>query len=241
MKSITLLALILSLSVPHLVLATEITSLEKGNKHTENLIADCGRPQQVTNGNFNRGSISSTCSRTIHRGNVPYHPRNVNVNPGNINRTNVNRDQIHRNNVNIHQNINRTHINRPVNVPGRPTTKIYHRHGVVNPVNRRVWGWNRGAVWTPNYSYWGGGFWGGFLFGAITGAIANNQHNYMIIERGSPGEILFNDYSLVQTSCNQNAIVVNGPSNSVICAEPNSVIPPGTYMVEPSTLTLIPQ
>jgi|JI7StandDraft_1071085.scaffolds.fasta_scaffold01027_7 hypothetical protein len=239
MKLFPFLTLILSLSVPRIVLATEIPSLEKGNKPTGNLIADC-RSRKVTNGNFNRGSMGSTCSRTIHRDNVPYHPRNVNVNPGNINGRNVNREPIHRNNVKVHENINRNQIHRPINVYGRPHHN-YHRNVVVNPVNHRGWGWNRGVVWTPNYSYWGGGFWGGFLLGVITGTIANNQYNYMTIERGSPGDILFNDYSLVQTSCNDNAIVINGPSNSVICAQPNSVIPPGTYMVDPSTLTLIPQ
>ncbi len=238
MKPITFLTLILCLSTPRVVLGTEIPSVEKGNKPTENLLVDC-RSQKRGNGNFNRGSISSTCSGKINRNPVPYHPRNVNGNPGNIYRTNVNREPMRRN-VNIHENIHRNQIHRPINVYGRPN-HIYHHNVVVNPMNRRVWGWNRGVVWTPNYSYWGGGFWGGFLLGVITGSITNNQSNYVSIERGSPGGILFNDYSLVQTSCNDNAIVINGPSNSVICAQPNSVIPPGTYMVDPSTLTLIPQ
>ena len=72
------------------------------------------------------------------------------------------------------------------------TTSKYHynsngRNGyyytgrvVVNPVRYPAWGWNRGVVWAPVGTYWGGGFWGAFAVGAATAAVMgsiyyNNQ------------------------------------------------------------------
>lgn len=52
--------------------------------------------------------------------------------------------------------------------------------------------------------------------------------------------MLLADYGLMQTPCTDdpNLVVIDGPDVSVICAEPNDMVGPGTYTVDFSTLTL---
>jgi hypothetical protein len=121
------------------------------------------------------------------------------------------------------------------------------RNVIVNPRGWGGWGWNGGVAWAPNYSYWGGGFWGGFAVGAlatgITTAIVNaaNQPNYVVIERGSPGYTLFESYGLTQIQCvdNGSLVYIYGPQDSLICANPNSLVRAGYYDIDPETLVLI--
>jgi len=115
---------------------------------------------------------------------------------------------------------------------------------IYNPRGWNYWGWHGGSPWYPNYGYWGGGFWGAFAIGAVTGAIvtAASQPQYYIVQSGTPGYTLLTNYGLTQVRCGvTNLIVINGPSGGVICAFPTNTIPAGSYIVEPSNLTLIPR
>lgn len=111
-----------------------------------------------------------------------------------------------------------------------------HRVVVHNPHNHPNWGWHGGAPWVPVLSFWGGAFWGDYGLDAIG---AQYPVDFVPVAPGSPGAELLSDYGLTQTDCNaDNLVVIDGPDGSVICAYPNSVVAPGTYFVDPSTLTL---
>src|SRR5580658_3891753 len=45
----------------------------------------------------------------------------------------------------------------------------YNAPAIRNPHNWNNWGWNHGRAWYPAPIYWGGGFWGPFGLGALTG------------------------------------------------------------------------
>ena len=81
------------------------------------------------------------------------------------------------------------------------------------------------------------------MTGLVTGAVisAANQPQYVVVQSGTPGYTLLNNYGLRQTQCSNNVVIINAPSNSVICAVPSASIPVGTYSIETSTLTLIPK
>ena len=129
-----------------------------------------------------------------------------------------------------------------------PPPANYHRSVVVVP-GRPVgpaWGWNRGVVWAPAPYYWGGGFWGPFAVGvasvAVMGSIvaANNQ-TYVSYQAqpDSPGAQVLVAYQLQQVPCGPpDLVVIYGPDNSVICANPNNLVAPGVYDLDPSTLTI---
>ncbi len=128
--------------------------------------------------------------------------------------------------------------------PRPPHTIIY------NPIyhGRPSWGWNNGIVWSPAYGYYGGGFWGAFALGAASaffyGQIsAQNQTYYSYgVAPGSPGAQLLQNYNLTQTNCAQpDLVVIYGPTDSVICAYPSDLVGPGSYVVDPSGLTLTSQ
>jgi hypothetical protein len=149
-------------------------------------------------------------------------------------------------NKNVNVSGNTVNVNRNVNV----TNNTYGYHGavVVNPVYRGpAWGWNHGVVWAPVATYWGGGFWGPFAAGVATavvmGAIVNsaNHQTYTSyqVSPGSPGAQLLSNYHLQQVPCGPpNLVVVYGPNNGVICANPNDLVAPGTYAINTDTLTL---
>jgi len=124
--------------------------------------------------------------------------------------------------------------------PSRPVV-------IANPAwrGRGAWYWNRGVQWAPAGGYWGGGFWGAFALGAISAALfgtiygdGTDYYSYQVAP-DSPGAQLLANYQLTQTPCGPpNLVVIYGPDNSVICAYPNDLVGPGTYSVDPSTLTL---
>jgi hypothetical protein len=128
--------------------------------------------------------------------------------------------------------------------PRPPRTIIY------NPIfrGRPSWGWNNGIVWSPASGYYGGGFWGAFAIGAASaffyGQIAAQNQTYYSygVAPGSPGAQLLQNYNLTQTNCAQpDLVVIYGPTNSVICAYPSALVGPGSYLVDPSGLTLTSQ
>ena len=120
---------------------------------------------------------------------------------------------------------------------------------VTNPVYHGypAWGWNGGYAWYAAPYYWGGGFWGAFVVGvtsaAVYGAVvaANNQSftSYQVTPQ-SPGAKLLESYKLTQTPCGPpNLVVIYGPNNSVICAQPNDLVAAGNYSVDSQTLTIV--
>jgi hypothetical protein len=106
-----------------------------------------------------------------------------------------------------------------------------------------AWYWNHGSAWRPAPNYWGGGFWGTFAIGTlaavIIGAITQPQYATYRVAGGSPGAQLLNSYGLQQVPCYPNAVVIHGPQDTIVCAEPNGTVAPGDYTVDESTLTLI--
>jgi hypothetical protein len=160
------------------------------------------------------------------------------------------------------------HVNAPV-IPKRsvtvahPTTTVKHPALIGNlgygnkPGNRRViqnpryhgssWGWNHGVTWNPASPYWGGGFWGPFALGAagaaFFGTIYYNDNTVLTsyqITPDSPGAQLLMNYQLTQVPCGlPNLVVISGPDDSVICAEPNDLVAPGEYQLDPSQLTIV--
>jgi hypothetical protein len=126
---------------------------------------------------------------------------------------------------------------------------VYHGATVTNPVYHGypAWGWNGGYAWYAAPYYWGGGFWGAFVVGvtsaAVYGAVvaANNQSftSYQVTPQ-SPGAKLLESYKLTQTPCGPpNLVVIYGPNNSVICAQPNDLVAAGNYSVDSQTLTIV--
>jgi hypothetical protein len=138
---------------------------------------------------------------------------------------------------------------RPVYRPPQPLPPNYRGPVVSNPNNWGHYGWNHGRVWYPAPIYWGGGFWGPFALGALTGALLygsivdyQDQQIYPSyqIQPLTPGAQLLQNYNLTQTPCGPpNLVVIWGPGNSVICAFPNNLVSPGNYQLDPSTLTLV--
>jgi hypothetical protein len=125
---------------------------------------------------------------------------------------------------------------------------VYHGATVTNPVYHGypAWGWNGGVAWYGAPYYWGGGFWGPFAVGALTatafGTIAYNNTTYTSYQTqaSSPGAKLLSSYKLTQVPCGPSGLVViYGPNNSVICAQPNQLVAAGNYSVNTSTLTIV--
>jgi hypothetical protein len=121
----------------------------------------------------------------------------------------------------------------------------YSGRVVVNPRYYPAWGWNRGAVWAPYGSYWGGGFWGAFAIGAASAAVmgsiyyANQTYTSYQINSGSPGATLLSNYGLRQVQCGPpGLVVIYGPNLGIICAEPNNLVAAGNYAVNVDNLTL---
>lgn len=160
-----------------------------------------------------------------------------------------------------------SHLNQPgvqarpgyAGNPGTPAQRpaLIDRLGYGGqPQNRRVinnprynggaWGWNRGTVWNPAPRYWGGGFWGPFALGLIAAAAYGSIYygdetldSYQV-EPDTPGAELLESYQLTQVPCGPPGIVVIfGPDDSVICAQPNDLVAPGEYQLDPSTLTIV--
>jgi hypothetical protein len=186
------------------------------------------RPSNPNVNNPNNGNVNRPNNGNVNR------PNNGNVNRpnnGNVNRPNVGNG----NNNNINRNVNNINVNRNV---------------VVNPVYHGgpAWGWNRGVVWVPAPAYYGGGFWGPFAIGVTTaliwGTVVNSQSHQTVtsyqVQPSSPGATLLSNYQLTQTQCGPpNLVVIYGPNNSAICANPNNLVSAGEYTVDSSNLSIV--
>jgi hypothetical protein len=205
-----------------------------------NLSNDVPASRTMNNTSANNRINNTDVNNRVNNTNVSNRNNNTNVNR-NTNNTNVNRNT---NNTNVNRNTNNTNVNRNVNVNGYG----YRGPVVVNPVYRGpAWGWNHGAVWTPAPAYWGGGFWGAFAVGAasaiVMGSIVNaathQTYTSYQVSQGSPGAQLLSNYHLQQVPCGPpNLVVIYGPNNGVICANPNDLVSAGNYAVNADTLTL---
>jgi hypothetical protein len=73
------------------------------------------------------------------------------------------------------------------------------------------------------------------------GSVVRNNQTYSSyqVSSGSPGSTLLSNYGLQQVQCGPSGLVViYGPNNGVICAEPNSRVAAGSYAVNADSLTL---
>ncbi|MGB8150977.1 MAG: hypothetical protein WCE97_07280, partial [Candidatus Cybelea sp.] len=122
---------------------------------------------------------------------------------------------------------------------------------VNNPVygGGGYYGWNGGMAWASAPYYWGGGFWGAMAIGvtsaAVYGAIVDEDtdvtYNSYEVQDGTPGSKFLSSYHLTQTQCGPpGLVVVYGPENSVVCAQPNTYVGEGSYRLDTVTLDLIP-
>ena len=104
---------------------------------------------------------------------------------------------------------------------------------IANPHQSSAFGWNNGAEWTPQGHFWGGGFWGPVPAGISAGT-------NVTVDPSSPGYTLFANYGLVEAPCDytKHQVEVYGPDVSMVCAEPNALVPVGRYKVDYSTLSL---
>ena len=255
-KALSSIILALTWNIPTTVLAHETTSFNQLQTKQAILLAGRGgggfSGGGFSGGGFSRGSTGfdnrpdfssdRTGSNRIDTNN--YRSNTFENNNRNFN---LNKDQNYSNRVQSNYYGNRNSYNYN-NYGNRYNVNYYgNRPYINNPAGWNNWGWHGGAPWYPNYGYWGGGFWGAFAAGAMTTAVtgavitAASQPQYVIVETGTPGYTLLNNYGLTQTRCGGNVVIINGPSGSVICAIPTVTVPIGTYTVEPSNLTLIPQ
>ncbi|HEY6449945.1 MAG TPA: hypothetical protein VIX60_04630 [Candidatus Cybelea sp.] len=185
-----------------------------------------------------------------NRGNAPVsggNRNNGNVNNGNVNNGNRNNGNVsngNRNNGNV-SNGNRNNVN--VNNGNRTNVNVSGNTVIRNPVyvNNSAWGWNHGVAWVGAPYYWGGGFWGAMAIGVTSAAVygsivANNQtYSSYQIQPSSPGATFLSNYQLTQVQCGPpGLVVVYGPSDSVICANPNNLVAAGTYQLNTETLSL---
>jgi len=118
-----------------------------------------------------------------------------------------------------------------------------------NPVyaSGGAYGWNGGYAWAPAPYYWGGGFWGAMaigvtsaaVFGAVTSSTTHEHITSYEVQQGSPGATVLSNYQLTQVACGPpGQVVIYGPENSAICANPNNLVAAGEYDLDASTLSL---
>jgi hypothetical protein len=79
------------------------------------------------------------------------------------------------------------------------------------------------------------------VYGAIVDEDTHVTYNSYEIQSGTPGATFLDSYHLTQTQCGPTGlVVVYGPENSVVCAQPNSYVGEGTYRLDTATLSLNP-
>jgi hypothetical protein len=189
-------------------LTPQTGAIGSNNLGNNNLGGNRGSVGNSNLGNGNRGDIGNRNVGNGNRGDIGSNNRRTNVNTGN------------RNNV---------AINNPV----------YGGGG--------AYGWNGGVAWAPAPYYWGGGFWGAMAIGvtsaAVYGAIVDEDehvtYNSYQVQANTPGSTFLTSYNLTQVKCGPpNLVVVYGPENSVICANPNDKVAAGEYNLNTETLAL---
>jgi hypothetical protein len=224
------------------------------------------RSTTATNGDYSRTSTGAASNGSYHHTtntSTPYGQHssagNANVN-GNYNRTASGSNAYGSYNTSANGNAYDHTYNKTTNgsnIYGQTyhgstsayNGTVYHGAYVTNPVygGYPAWGWNAGMAWYPAPYYYGGGFWGAFAIGVTSAAVygsivaANSQTitSYQVAPQ-SPGAKLLASYKLTQVPCGPpNLVVIYGPNNSAICAEPNSMVAAGDYNVDSSNLSIV--
>jgi hypothetical protein len=223
-------------------LSNDVPSTRQTGNRSGNLSG--GNNNHYNNANANNRYNNANANNRYNNANTNNRYNNANVN-NRYNNTNINHNNY--NNYNRNVNVNNVNVNRNYTY-NRSGYNGYGWHGavVVNPIYRGpAWGWNRGVVWAPNYGYWGGGFWGAFAVGAATAAVMgsiyynNQRYNSYQVSAGSPGAQLLSNYGLQQVPCGPpGLVVIYGPNNGIICANPNGRVAAGTYAVNENNLSL---
>jgi hypothetical protein len=79
------------------------------------------------------------------------------------------------------------------------------------------------------------------VYGAIVDEDTDVTYNSYEVQPGTPGETFLTSYHLTQVKCGgPGLVVVYGPENSVVCAQPNSYVGEGSYRLDTQTLDLVP-
>jgi hypothetical protein len=79
------------------------------------------------------------------------------------------------------------------------------------------------------------------VYGAIVDEDTDVTYNSYEIQAGTPGATFLTTYQLTQMQCGPpGLVVVYGPENSVVCAQPNQNVGEGQYRLDTVTLDLIP-
>ena len=169
---------------------------------------------------------------------------------GDNNRNGIGDNNRGRNDIGSNNNRGRNDIgsgNRRTNI------NTGNRTVINNPVygGAGAYGWNGGVAWAPAPYYYGGGFWGAMAIGvtsaAVFGAVVDEDeethtettYNSYEVQPNSPGSTLLSNYQLVQVKCGpEGLVVIYGPENSVICANPTDQVKAGTYELNTETLSL---
>jgi hypothetical protein len=224
-----------------------------------------GNRAEHSSKNLNRASAGGQGSGRVQRDTANRPSRSAEsrqVNRNNVNRSGdrqtsnrIERPQAQNRNIDRNQTRDRVNNSRDVNVNRDRTVNVdrnrtvnvdRNRNAIVNPRGGAAWGWNRGVAWAPRTNYWGGGFWGPFAIGTaavgMTSAIINaGSSHYYTVEQNTPGYNLLSSYGLVQTQCSDdpNLVYMYGPQDSLICANPNNLVPSGDYDINIDTLTLV--
>jgi hypothetical protein len=225
------------------------------NNRPANTGANKQNPTKNNGSNNNKNASSNNNNKNASNNNNKNGSNNNNKNGSNNNNKNGSNNNNKNGNNNNNKNGNNNN-NKNVNVSGNTVNvnknyngyNSYGYHGavVVNPVYRGpAWGWNGGVVWAPVPTYWGGGFWGPFAVGAATAVVmgsivrSNQTYSSYQVSSGSPGATLLSNYGLQQVQCGPpGLVVIYGPNNGVICANPNDRVAAGSYAVNENTLTL---
>jgi hypothetical protein len=77
------------------------------------------------------------------------------------------------------------------------------------------------------------------IFGYWDDPVTHEHITSYEVQPNSPGASLLTSYELTQVQCGpQGLVVIYGPENSVICANPNHLVQAGEYELNSETLSL---
>jgi hypothetical protein len=235
------------------------TATNTGNGYNRSTTANNGGYSRTSTGSASNGNYSHSTNTSTPYGSHSSNG-NANANTGNYNRNASGSDANGSYNSSASGNAYDHTYNKTTNgsnVYGQTyhsstsayNGTVYHGAYVTNPIygGYPAWGWNAGMAWYPAPYYYGGGFWGAMAIGATTAALygsivaANSQTlaSYQV-QPQSPGAKLLTSYKLTQVPCGPpNLVVIYGPNNSAICAQPNSMVAAGYYNVDSSNLSIV--
>ena len=81
---------------------------------------------------------------------------------------------------------------------------------------------------------------GAAIFGSIVNSSDQQTYTSYQVQPNSPGATLLSNYELTQVQCGPpGLVVIYGPNNSVICANPNNTVRAGEYDLDTEQLSLV--